>query len=163
MFRSDDSYVYIPAFRRILFSAVALPALAYLIAWSLRWFFGLFTDETGGLERSMDFALSTVSTYAVLNFVSVLINKQNFTISISESSVSGPSSASLWASSKTITFQELDSEKLLQRTLGEKLGFEKHIWGKDGQKVVISRFFFSREQEQEIIQRLLFASNKMMV
>lgn len=163
MFRPDDSRVYTPAFRRILFSAVALPGLAYLIAWSLRWLFDLFTAETGSLERSMDFALGTVSIYALLNFLSVLINKKNFVISISESSVSGPSGASLWAGSKTIAFQELDSEKLLQKTLGEKLGFERNIWGKDGQKVVISRFFFSKEQEQEIIQRLLFVSNKMMV
>ena len=151
--------IYNPALRRLLFFAVAVPAVGFLFGWASRWLVDFFTDDIGNIERNIHFALISISTYAVLNFVSVLINKNNFVITIDESSVSGPSNTSLWGNPKTVALQSIDSERLLQRTFWEKFWLEKNIWSKDGQKIVISQLFYSQEQEREIVQLLLSLSN----
>jgi hypothetical protein len=136
--------------------------MAFLIGWVSRWVVDFFANDIGNVdvEHAIRFALVSVSTYAVLNFVSVLINKNNFIITIDESSVSGPSNTSVWGSPKTLELQNIDGERLLQRTFWEKFWREKNIWSKDKQKIVVSRLFYSKEQEKEIIQHLLSLSNK---
>ena len=160
MVNIDNRRIYKPAFCRLLLSVVAVPVIAFLIGWASRWIVDLFTNAIGNINRNIDFALVSISTYAALNFISVLINKNNYVISIGESSISGPSNTSIWGDPKTIALHDVDSEKLLQKTFWEKLWFEKNIWSKNRQKIVISRLFYSKEQEHEIIQHLLSLSNK---
>jgi len=156
---NTDNRIYKPVFSRLLFSYVGLPILIILLIWGSRLFFDLLMKDIGNLGQRVGFILTLISAYAVVNFVLLLVNKGQFVITIDTSSVSGPSTTNLYGNPKTLPIDKLDTDKLLKRTFWEKLFFEKTIWSKDKEKIIISRLYFSKEQEMEIIQNLLSLSN----
>ncbi len=161
MVNTEMNYTYKPPLFRLLFNFVCLPILLILLGWGTRLVIDYFTNDMGDLGRQVNFIVIMITVYAILNFAFLVINKNQFVVMINPESVSGPSSVSLFGNQKTFPIDEIDIERLRHKTLWEKLLLEKAIRGKDGKEIMISRFCYSREQEEEIIEKLLSFSKKL--
>ncbi len=160
MLSTEIKHIYKPSLWRLLFVFVCAPVLAILLGWGTRLLFDYFRNDIGDLRRQADFILTMIVVWSVLNFVTLMINKNHFVVTINPKFLSGPSSTSVVSQSKMFPLEKVDTARLLQRTFWERFWHEKFIWSTDREKIIISRFCYSQEQEEEIIRALLSISKE---
>jgi len=160
MLKTEINHIYKPSLWRLLFFFVCAPVLALLLGWGTRLLFDYFTSDVGDLRRQVDFILTMIVVWSVLNFVVLMVNKNHFVVMINPRFLSGPSSTSVASQLKTFPLEKIDTEKLLRRTFGERFWQAKFIWSTDREKIMISRLYYSQEQVEEIIEALLSLSKE---
>lgn len=162
MITPETQYVYKPSLLRLIFFFVCIPILFVLLGWSTRLVIDYSASNIGNLGQQVSSIGITTLTYAVMSFIFLLLNKDQFVVTINPKILTGPANVSLIGNLETFPIERIDREKLMFRTFWEKFWHKKVIWSKDGEKIIISRFCYSREQEQEIIQNLLSLSQVIM-
>ena len=155
MITDNSSYLYKPTVKRLLLIFAGIPIGAYLLGFSL----GLLTDylrnDVGDIARQAERMLMGICAAIVLSLFTI-INREHYSITITPSTISGPSNGGMIGDT-TFSLDQLDLESINRITFWDKFWMRRVIRSKDKERIIISRLAYSKAQENEIITTLLSA------
>ncbi|MBN2394276.1 MAG: hypothetical protein JXR84_26320 [Anaerolineae bacterium] len=151
---TERQQTFRPTTKRLLLVFAGLPVFASLLGFSLRLLMDYLSKDIGDLARQGRSMLIGIPIYVILAGIIVLLNKDHFAITITTSTISGPSTDSI-VGETTLSLDQLDLDSINQITFWDKFWLRRRILSKHKEKIVISRLYYSKAQENEIIATLL--------
>jgi hypothetical protein len=159
MVNIEKEYVFRPKLARVLITRWFGPIYYVMLLWVITVFIDYLWHGVVDFESDSLFFKMIICIYTFFNLISVLSNRNKNFITLNPTSITKELNTDFTSTTTTIPLDEIDPEKLVQKTFWEKITFRKVIQGKDKDKIVINWVDYSPEQTDEIIQTLLAMVN----
>ena len=153
MIADNPSYTYRPTIKRILFVFAGLPIGAQFLGFGSRFLVDFFSKGVRNFRWQADILLMGVAFFAIWGAL-LAWNIDHFYITITPATISGPTTDGILGET-TFSLDRLDIDSINRITLWDKVWMRRRILSKDREKIVISRLYYAKAQENEIITTLL--------